>query len=73
MLSERTSSDICKKIEIPDVNETLVPKSVVKKAISNHHYKEMKAEIESMKKLEPIRNEDFRGTQDYYRKRPHVF
>ena len=53
-------SDICKTIDIPDVNETLVPKSVVKTAIFNHRYKEIKTEIDSMNKLEPIRTEDFR-------------
>ena len=58
--------DICKTIDIPDVNETLVPKSVVKTAIFNHRYKEIKTEIDSMKKLEPIRTEDFRETEIFH-------
>ena len=59
-------TDICNRINIPDVNETFVPKSVVKKAIRNHHYKELKEEIASMKKLDPIKDEDFRNTQSYF-------
>ena len=59
-------SDICSTIDIPDVNEISVPKSVLKKAIMNHHYGELKKEIASMKKLDPIKDEDFRETQSYF-------
>ena len=60
-------SDICSTIDIPDVNEISVPKSVLKKAIMNHHYGELKKEIASMKKLDLIKEDEFRETQSYFR------
>ena len=59
-------SDICNTIDIPDANDTFVQKSVLKKAITHHHYGEMKKEISRMKKLDPIKDEDFKGTQSYF-------
>ena len=59
-------TDICTQLNIPDVNNTFVAKSVIKEAIFNHHYTEMKAEVNKMKKLEPIKGEDFRETQKYF-------
>ena len=59
-------TDICSILNIPDVNSTFVSKSVIQEAIFNHHYAEMKAEIDKMKKLEPIKGEDFRKTQEYF-------
>ena len=59
-------TDICTILNIPDVNNTFVTKSVIKEAIFNHHYEEMTAEVKKMKKLEPIKGEDFRGTQKYF-------
>ena len=63
----RSGSDyICTAIDIPDVNEQDVPKKEIQKAIFNHHYREMKKEINRMKKLEPIKDEDFTEVQNYF-------
>ena len=35
-------SEICEIINIPDVNETVLPKPVIKRAVFKHHYDEMK-------------------------------
>ena len=51
---------ICQNIDIPDVNEQYVPKHVVKKAVFDDHYQEMEKEVKKMKKLENIKNDDFR-------------
>ena len=59
-------SNICSIINIPDVNEQIVSKREVQEAIFNHHYSEMKQEINKMKKLEPIKNEDFTEVQNYF-------
>ena len=58
-------TDICSTLHIPDVNNTFVSKTVIKEAIFNHHYTEMKSEIDRMKKLEPIKGEDFTETLQY--------
>ena len=47
-------------------NNTFVSKTVIKEAIFNHHYTEMKSEIDRMKKLEPIKAEDFMETQQHF-------
>ena len=57
--------EICTTLDIPDVNKEFIPKSVVKTAVHNHHYKEMMEEINKMKKLDPIKHEDFREAQKY--------
>ena len=58
--------EICETIGIPDVNEVTVSKSVIKQAIWNDHYADMKRELESSKKLEDIKEEDFHKIQDYF-------
>ena len=57
--------EICEILNIPDVNKEHVPKTVVKEAVFNNHYKEMKEEIMKMKKLDPIKHEDFTEAQQY--------
>ena len=52
-------SEICKAINIPDVNNEGVQKAAVKKAIFNHHYAALTEEIGKMTKLEPVKNDDF--------------
>ena len=53
-------TNICTEIGIPDVNNSMVAKSEIKKAIFNHHYEEMIKEVKSKTKLERIKHEDFR-------------
>ena len=60
-------TDICKEINIPDVNNEAVAKTIVKEAIFNHHYEAMKKEMDGMTKLEPIKNDDFRQAQEYFK------
>ena len=60
-------SEICKAINIPDVNNEGVPKAAVKEAIFNQHYAAMTEEIAKMKKLEPVKNDDFREMQGYFK------
>ena len=59
--------EICKTIQIPDVNEKSITKAEVKNAIFAHHYKDMKSEMkEKSRKLEEIAHEDFREVQKYF-------
>ena len=44
-----------------------VPKAAVKEAIFNHHYAAMTEEIAKMTKLEPVKNDDFRKMQGYFK------
>ena len=59
-------SDICQTINIPDVNHEFVLKSKIKEAVFNHHYKEMKEQIDQMKKLEQIKMDNFTEIQNYF-------
>ena len=56
---------ICDEIGIADVNNEAVPTKVIKEAIFNHHYADMKKELEKSTKLESIKDEDFREPQSY--------
>ena len=58
--------EICEIINIPDVNEVSLPKTVIKKAVFDHHHTEMKAEVMSMKKLDQIKNDDLIQVQGYF-------
>ena len=42
-------ADICKEIGIPDVNKEEVTKDAIRNAIHNHHYCDMKKELEKSK------------------------
>ena len=57
---------ICDEIGIADVNNSMVAKSEIKKAIINHHYEEMTIEVKKKTKLEYIKNEDLRKVQKYF-------
>ena len=59
-------ADICQKIGIPNINDTFVSKKEVKEALFNHHYSDMKKELEKSKKLKDIQNEDFTEIQPYF-------
>ena len=52
-------------IKIPDINEEIVSKAVIKKAIREHHHKQMKEEMQKLKKLDPIKHEQFLEVQEY--------
>ena len=57
--------EICQILDIPDANKEFINKSEIKNAVFNHHYKEMKEEVMKMKKLDPIKHEDFKEAQKY--------
>ena len=57
--------DICQEIGIDNINEVEVTKEELDEAIYYHNYKEMKLEVCSYKKLESIKNEDFRDLPEY--------
>ena len=59
-------SRICKTLEIPDVNDVMVSKHDVKKAIFNNHYEDMKNTINTKSKLDAIKEDDFKEVQPYF-------
>ena len=62
--------EICEKLNLPDVNENYIPKSAVKNAIFNHHYCDMKKEMEEKSsKLKEIQHEDFTSVQEYFKQK----
>ena len=63
-------SDICRTINIPNVDHEFVLKSKIKEAVFNHHYKEMKEQIDQMKKLEQIKMDNFTEVQNYFLENP---
>ena len=58
-------SEICQEVGLEDLNVHEESKEKVNEEIFYHHYKVMKEDICNMKKLEDIKNEDFREVQDY--------
>ena len=62
-------SQICREIGIPDVNDVCVNKEEIKTAIWNHHYADMKKELNNSKKLMDIRDEDFSEVQEYFKQK----
>ena len=65
-------SNICKQLVIPDVNDALISKASLKKAILGHHYKELKQEMEGLEesqKLYSIKHDDFSEVQEYFKEK----
>lgn len=59
-------TDICKELDIPDINDDDVPKETIRTAIFEHHYRDMMEEMEKNNgKLEDVKHEDFREVQPY--------
>ena len=59
-------TEICNTIGIPDVNSQIVTKKEVKTAIFEHHYKDMVETVKTKKKLDDIKEDDFREVQPYF-------
>ena len=57
--------EICKEIGINNINEKEVNKEEIEEAIYYHNYKEMKIEVNSYKKLEEIKNDNFTELPKY--------
>jgi hypothetical protein len=62
----REVSQICEELGIPDINDVYVSKTDIKKAILDHHYVDLKAELGKSTKLESIKDEDFTSVQEYF-------
>ena len=60
-----SQSEICIKLEIPNVTEREIPKHIVKDALKIHNCKEIKREMEKLKKLKAICNEDYTSAKTY--------
>ena len=57
-------SEICKEVDIPDVNEVRLPGSVVKRAIWEHHLEAMKEDL-GKPKMKDNQFDDFSTEQPY--------
>ena len=57
--------DICMEIGIPDVHEEVVTKIEVRKAIFDHHMKDMRKKMEKSSKLKDIKDDVFNDEQPY--------
>ena len=60
-------TEICQQLRIPDVNNNCMTKAAVRKAIFDHHYSDLKKELEGSQKLEEVRNENFTEVQEYFK------
>ena len=58
-------SDICRQLNIPDINDVDTTNGLIKKAIFDHHYSELKVQIANSKKMMLHKDDDFRQVQDY--------
>ena len=58
---------ICEQIQIEDINKYDVPKKEIQSEIFEAHYKSMLSQFETSKKLEDIKNDNFRQMQEYYK------
>ena len=65
----REASEICKILCVPDINTRLLEKEEVEDAVFNHHYKEMKEEMETYSKLKEVKQEDYRKEQEYMKEK----
>ena len=59
-------ASICQEVGLPDVNSVNVQKSEVKRAIFEHHYRDMVEIVDKQTKLESIKGEDFREIPKYF-------
>ena len=60
------SSEICKELKLPDLNEVDMPTTDIKAAIKHHHWKFVRDKMESSKKLQDIVADDFAKPQSYF-------
>ena len=60
------ASKICEEIGIKDINDFYMSKTEIRDAINNHHYQDVKKELEKSVKLESIKHEDFTTVQPYF-------
>ena len=61
----REVTEICEKLEIPNLNESSTTAGNIKTAVFNHHNKELKGKIGESKKMMKHKDEDFSKPQAY--------
>ena len=42
------SREICREVELPDLNQEIISKPEIKEALFNHHYKQMKVKMDKL-------------------------
>jgi hypothetical protein len=57
---------ICEEIQIPDINKYSIDKKEIRSLIYEGHYKGMIKMFDQSKKLQDIKNDDFRTFQNYF-------
>ena len=62
----REVTEICQTISIQDVNFYRVQKDKIDEHIYYHHYKDLKEQLDSSKKMSSVKHEDFRTEQSYF-------
>ena len=60
---------ICREIGVENVNEKVVSRQELKTAVEWHNIKEAKEDMEKLKKMAGVRNQDFRKPQEYMKER----
>ena len=58
-------SDICNKLGLEDLNEKHIPEADIKKAVIEHHDRELLEEVERSKKRRKHKCDNFKDVQDY--------
>ena len=61
----REVRDICKEINLPDINDMDISEGEIKQAVFDHHYGELVANISKSKKMMRHKEEDFKQVQSY--------
>ena len=62
----REVRQICEEIQIPDLNKYNIEKEEIQTAVFEAHYSNMMNQFVHSKKLQDIKNNHFRGLQDYF-------
>ena len=62
-------TDICREIQIPNINKHKVSKTVIQKAVENSHWEDMMSQFDHSSKLQDIKNCDFKNIQPYFNDR----
>ena len=57
---------VCQDIGIPDLKNHIMRKEDIRKAIQNSHYEHMMQLFEGSRKLQDIKEDDFRSMQPYF-------
>ena len=61
----REVKDICAQLNIPDVNENTISEADIKRAILDHHDRELVEEIGKSKKMMRHKHDNFKSVQNY--------